>query len=43
MVFSSGGVLSLEVSKQMRAPLEGVVCSMGFQLFMFCYVLGLVF
>ena len=42
MVFSNL-VLSLEVSKQTRAPLEGVVYSIGFQFFMFCYVLGLVF
>lgn len=43
MAFSSLVVLLLEVSEQMRAPLRGMVCRMGFQLFMFCYVLGLVF
>lgn len=43
IVFSSLVVLLLEVSEQMSAPLGGLVCSMGFQRFMFCYLLGLVF
>lgn len=43
MAFSSLVVLLLEVSEQMRAPLGDMVCSMGFQRFMFCYLLGLVF
>lgn len=36
-------VLLWEVSEQMKAPVEGMVCSMGFfsMRFLFCYGLGL--